>query len=73
MLNERKIDSFFNKKKRSTRGVLEKPEKSYSNFESTCGSKQTLTKLKIEKKLLEFDFNPRYGPSYGIIYIIDSC
>ena len=64
MFKESKIDNFFEKKKKfSTFGLSTKEGKSGSRVLIN----ETLTKAKMEKELLNFDLDSRYGPSYGII------
>jgi len=65
MLKERKIDSFFEKKKKSTKDVCQIKSKIDPYFSEHTSAKQTLTRINIDKQLLDFDLDSRYGPSYG--------
>lgn len=70
MYKERKIDTFFDSRKR--KGPTNNDLKGFSkgnklSFQPEVYEvKKTLTKSEIDKKLLEFDLDSRYGPSYGI-------
>ena len=65
MLKGRKIDVFFEKQKKSARDSNQlKPKKDLIISEKSS-TKQTLKRADIDKQLLEFDLDSRYGPSYG--------
>jgi len=68
MFANRKIDNFFNKKKRSTLDHSQKKGKEHLILSESSFSKQTLTKIGIEKQLLNFDLDSQYGPAYGIFF-----
>lgn len=66
MYRETKLEKYFGKRKKVLSGNLEKTTQPKKKEIYYITSQETLTKDAIEKKLLEFDLNPKYGPSYGI-------
>ena len=65
MFKERKIDGFFEQKKKSARDSNQLKPKNDLKFSEKFSAKQTLKRADIDKQLLEFDLDSRYGPSYG--------
>ena len=67
MFKDRKIDNFFDKKKRCGQDLSQNTQKTPKNYliQNSTVSTNTLTKANIDKQLLDFDLDSRYGPSYG--------
>lgn len=65
MYRETKLNDYYERKKKPTARNLENTTKPKEKGIYLNTTKETLTKDEIEKKLLEFDLNSKYGPSYG--------